>query len=149
MKAGLDLSQWLIVGAALATGVLTLFSMMTVFGEVFWKDVPDGETSGGGRPMSRRERVAMMVPIGFLTAAILVIGLVPQPFYNVANRAAGQLLDPNEYIAAVRGIHIHRELGGHQDDGHGDDHAAGSASAPADGHASGRRRPWPWGGSLR
>ena len=42
-----------------------------------------------------------LLPIVLLTVCTLTIGLFPQPFLEVAERAAEQLLDPSEYIQAV------------------------------------------------
>jgi multicomponent Na+:H+ antiporter subunit D len=43
----------------------------------------------------------MVVPIVLLAAVTVLIGLVPQPLFAVAERAAAELLDLEAYRAAV------------------------------------------------
>jgi multicomponent Na+:H+ antiporter subunit D len=113
VKAGLDLGQGLVVAAALLTGALTLYSMMTAWAEIFWKRPPTVAEGGLPEderpyPMHPRERLLRFGPILALTVVILSIGLQPGPFFRVAERAAGQLLDSSEYIEAVRSIRTPR-----------------------------------------
>jgi multicomponent Na+:H+ antiporter subunit D len=44
------------------------------------------------------------LPIAALAAITIIIGLFSQPFFELANDAANQLLNPNEYIQAVRPV---------------------------------------------
>ncbi len=116
VKAGLELEQGLVVAAALLTGVLTLFSMMSAWSEAFWKLRPTADEGGVPEdetpyPMHPRERIQRFAPVVMLTGVILTIGLVPGPFFRVAERAAGQLLDSTEYIDAVRSIRTQRPDG--------------------------------------
>jgi multicomponent Na+:H+ antiporter subunit D len=45
----------------------------------------------------------LMAPVVALAILTLTIGLFPQFLLSVASRAAGELLDPAGYIAAVMG----------------------------------------------
>jgi multicomponent Na+:H+ antiporter subunit D len=93
IQAAVSAGTWIAVAAALAAGLLTLVSMTKIWNEAFWKDLPHRNFSsrpGGGLWM-------MLVPIVLLAALTVGIGLVPQPLYEVADRAAAELLDQGNY----------------------------------------------------
>ena len=102
VKASMDLGLWLVAFAALAVGLMTIYSMTKIWGRAFWAPHPGGIVPRLGqlRPAERR---ALMLPIAGLAALTVVIGLVPQPFVALAERAAAELLDPSPYVAAVLG----------------------------------------------
>ena len=99
LRSGIDAEAWLVVVAAALAGVLTLVSMLKIWNEVFWKDLPKSTAAAGA--LSAGERWARGIPIALLAAATLTIGLMPGPLYRVAERAAAQLLDPVATIEAV------------------------------------------------
>jgi multicomponent Na+:H+ antiporter subunit D len=102
VKATLELGYWFIAFLALAVGLLTIFSMTKIWAAAFWKPHPDGIEPALSR-VHRREIVPMMIPVVGLAALTMVIGLYPEPFVQIAETAAAQLLDPRDYIAAVLG----------------------------------------------
>ena len=53
--------------------------------------------------MARRTRLLLYAPIVGLAALTLSIGFNPEPFFQIAARAAEQLLTPDRYIEAVLG----------------------------------------------
>jgi multicomponent Na+:H+ antiporter subunit D len=97
IRAGIEASHALLVFVALAVGLLTLFSMMKIWGEAFWKPAPEGSEPAlqGGLPW---------LPIGGLAALTLFIGIVPTPLFDLAMEASRQLLDPADYVFAVLGV---------------------------------------------
>ncbi len=99
VKASLDAGAPWLAAVALAVGLLTLWSMATLWSEGFWKAHPDGlnPTLAGLGPA----RLPTLVPLVALAAITLAIGLDPQPVIGLADRIAGQLLDPAPYVAAV------------------------------------------------
>jgi multicomponent Na+:H+ antiporter subunit D len=101
VKASLDESLWVIAGVALAVGLLTIFSMTKIWAEAFWKDDPAGRTPV--YPEGILPRWPRYAAVIFLAALTIFIGLVPQPFIDLAETAASQLLDPTAYITAVLG----------------------------------------------
>jgi multicomponent Na+:H+ antiporter subunit D len=101
VRAGLDLEQYAIVAVALGVGLLTLFSMTKIWAEAFWKPTP-GPEPAARRSYERRERV-LLGPIILLAAAAVLMGVGFEPILNLALRAAEQLANPAEYIAAVLG----------------------------------------------
>ncbi|WP_194756493.1 Na+/H+ antiporter subunit D [Aliidiomarina indica] len=104
IKAGIEVEAWFVTFIALLVGLLTLYSMIKIWGEVFWKKLPkgvdraaldEGKTSGS--------LAVLYVPVVLLAACTLFIGLNGQPIYEFAEFSAAQLLDPDGYIDAVLG----------------------------------------------
>lgn len=106
IKAGLELQQYVIVGVALLTGLLTLFSMTKVWNEVFWKDEPqkdDQPKINHFQESGIRQKVLLLMPIILLAILTLIIGFNPEPFFRITADAAAQLLNPSLYITTVLG----------------------------------------------
>lgn len=100
VKAGLDAGAWISVGAALAVGVLTLYSMTKIWAEAFWKKQPeDVDITSVPAPVGKL--VWMVAPVALLAICTVVIGLFGEPLFEFSERAAGQLMNPSEYISAV------------------------------------------------
>lgn len=91
-----DAAFWL-AGAALFTGLLTLYSMTKIWTEAFWKEpvLP--------RAQARAVPPPMLAAIGALAALTVLIGLHAEPFIRFAQAAAAELAEPRAYIAAVLG----------------------------------------------
>ena len=107
IKAGLEIDQMFIVGVALFVGLLTLFSMTKIWNEAFWKDDPRGGEnilSDNFSTITLAKKILMMSPIIILALITIVIGFNAEPFFKIANSAAAQLLNPNEYISKVLGL---------------------------------------------
>lgn len=86
---------------ALVVGLLTLYSMIKIWAEVFWKAQPEGvedEIRDVSWPM-----IWMWVPVIMLALMTVAIGLYGEPIYQMAAMSAEQLLDPSQYIEAVLG----------------------------------------------
>lgn len=98
VQAGLSQEQYVIVGVALGVSLLTLFSMLKIWNEAFWKPLDDR------RPMTDdRVPVALIVPIVLLAMLTLFIGFGAGPTFALALRAGQQLMQPADYIRAVLG----------------------------------------------
>lgn len=103
LQAGLALRQYIIVFAALLVSLLTLFSMMKIWTEAFWKDRPEiGERVDIEMPQPNIWRWHL-VPIIMLAVLTVLIGLAAEPIFVLSTQAAGQLMDPTEYIQTVLG----------------------------------------------
>jgi multicomponent Na+:H+ antiporter subunit D len=99
IKAGVEAHAWWAVGIALLVGLLTLYSMMKIWNEVFWKAVPSPAPAipaPGGNGL-------LYCITGSLAAMTIAIGLFAEPIYQLAQQAATQLLNPRLYINAVLG----------------------------------------------
>lgn len=100
VQSALSIESYLPVAAALAVGLLTLFSMTKIWAEAFWKAEPEGAEGGtrGAVPW------AMMLPIILMALVTILIGFFPGTLFNLATRAAEQLMNPALYIEAVLGV---------------------------------------------
>jgi len=96
VREGLALHQWTAVAVALAVGLLTLYSMIKIWNEAFWKKPPAGD-----RQPDRKVPWTMTAPCVALAACTIAFGFFPGVFFNYAERAAAQIVDPAEYRAAV------------------------------------------------
>jgi len=103
IKAGLAISNFWIAAIALMVGLLTLYSMTKIWNEVFWKNAPDeseprlDETG----PFKYASVWVMMIPVVILAGFCIVMGIYADTFITIAQKAAGQLMDPSEYIRVV------------------------------------------------
>ena len=104
IKASLDAGHIVLAAAGLIVGLLTLYSMLKIWNEAFWKAAPEGaaETIRDWQT-DRRTRILMLTPIVSLAAITLAIGLFAEPFVDFSMRAGAQLLDKSAYIDAVFG----------------------------------------------
>lgn len=107
VKAGLDAGSWIAVTAALLVGVMTLFSMTKIWAEAFWKKSPEAVTASEPGPVVGR-LAYMVAPVALLALLTILIGLFGAPLFAYSERAAAQLLNPGEYIAAV--LHLAEEV---------------------------------------
>jgi len=107
VRAGIEAGQWLAVGVALTVGMLTLFSMVKIWNEAFWKDDPregDVRQRGGAyHELSSLKKIAMVAPAVILGTFTILSGLWFEPFFLLADRTALELLDASRYIESVTG----------------------------------------------
>ena len=87
---------WL-AAVALFVGLMTLYSMMKIWMEAFWKDPESAPLTPRAIP------VAMIIPIAALGAITLTIGFYAEPFVTFAQDASEVLVNPDAYVAAVFG----------------------------------------------
>jgi multicomponent Na+:H+ antiporter subunit D len=104
VRAGLEVEQYVVVGAALVVGILTLFSMSKIWNEAFWKARPaGGDEAARGGTLPPRNLGLQLAPIIVLATFTVCIGLSAETLMLLATRTAAQLLDPAGYIQAVLG----------------------------------------------
>jgi multicomponent Na+:H+ antiporter subunit D len=96
VREGLILEAWLVVGVSLAVGLLTLYSMIKIWNEAFWKYAPTGE-----RQPDRKVPFLMLAPCVALALCTVAFGIFPGVFMELAERSADQLKNPSAYIQAV------------------------------------------------
>ncbi|MFZ8845258.1 Na+/H+ antiporter subunit D [Thermoflexus sp.] len=87
VRAGLETGQFAIVAVALGVSLLTLFSMMKIWNEAFWK--PSGEDDP---PPTRSVPTALWLPTAGLALLTILFGLAAGPLLVFSMRAAEQLL---------------------------------------------------------
>jgi multicomponent Na+:H+ antiporter subunit D len=99
---GFKAGEFLIVGISLFVSILTLFSMTKIWGEVFWKKLPeDSSLIIGSQKEFFRTKGLMILPVVLLSLLIVLMGVYAEPFIDYSMRAAEQLLDKQAYVKAV------------------------------------------------
>ncbi len=115
-------TAWVLVGGAILTSLLTLYTMVIVWAKAFWRDrsdAPDGDMALD-RPMTLKENatlialeeredvgrmpMGMVAPTAFLVAATLAVTVLAGPLSAITDRAAINVADTAGYRAAVLGV---------------------------------------------
>ncbi|MEM1157045.1 MAG: proton-conducting transporter membrane subunit [Verrucomicrobiota bacterium] len=91
---------YILVAAAVIAGILTLYSMLKIWNEAFWK----AAVSGQQPRLDDRRWIGMTAVIGFFCVISLAIGLGAEGVFQLAEQAAEMALDQQEYIHAVMSI---------------------------------------------
>jgi multicomponent Na+:H+ antiporter subunit D len=97
VQAGLLQGQYAMVAVSLGVSVLTLYSMMKIWNEAFWKPAPEGSVTGSA------DLRWWLLPVAALGALTIFVGLGAGPVFALALRAGEQMMNPAEYVAAVLG----------------------------------------------
>jgi multicomponent Na+:H+ antiporter subunit D len=100
-QSGFEAGQAWLAAVALAVGLLTLYSMLKIWTEAFWKAAPDGAPAAAG--LEGSTRWLMLGPVACLAAVTMTIGLFTEPFAALALAAGEQLAGREAYVAAVLG----------------------------------------------
>jgi multicomponent Na+:H+ antiporter subunit D len=107
IKAGLEVREYFFVVVALVVGLLTLYSMMKIWNEAFWKKDPDLVDKSDKKltiqGLFSKSNRYMTIPVIILAMITLTIGFYPEPFFQIAERAAHELMNPEIYIKTVLG----------------------------------------------
>lgn len=101
LKAGVESGFYAISLVALFVGFLTLFSMVKIWMEVFWKPAPETSPEplkavGGTRWMQGASTIMALIIIG--------LGVFASPVVEYCTQAAQILLEPERYINFVLNI---------------------------------------------
>ncbi|AUS79827.1 cation:proton antiporter [Actinoalloteichus sp. AHMU CJ021] len=108
VRAAFDEGQVAVAVVAVAVSLLTLMSMLKIWGGVFWGRSPEDVA---GHHLERhprgalltRVRPALVLPALVLTGVTLGVGIGAQGLLVLAEQAAAGLLDTSGYIEAVIG----------------------------------------------
>jgi len=105
LKAAFESQSYIVAAIALLAGLITLFYMMTIWNEAFWKNSPKEVIADGTQKVKLYSRpiIFMVIPIVFLAGFTIFIGFYPEPLFALATKASEQLLNPQEYINVVLG----------------------------------------------
>jgi len=100
IQAALGVEQYGLALLAAVVGLLTVFSMVKIWSEGFWKAEPaEADAPAADKRLSRW----MLVPVIALATTTVLMGLCMEPIIRFALVAAEQLLAPQDYINAVLG----------------------------------------------
>jgi len=96
VKSGLEEGNYAIAATAIFVSLVTLFSMVKIWNEVYWKKEPSDEPPGR---VSRRAFLATSL----LMLGVVLMGVFAGPVIGLCQEAAEQILDSDQYIQAVMG----------------------------------------------
>jgi len=83
---------------AVAVGLMTIYSMVKIWLEAFWKPLPATDFEDGPpRPLSAWK----LAPVAVLALLTLMIGLGAEPVCQLAVTAAEELMNPQAYVNTV------------------------------------------------
>jgi multicomponent Na+:H+ antiporter subunit D len=100
LKASLDIGAWWLAAAILLSAFLVTLALARVFLLAFWRPQPDPVPEAAALAGSSADwRIAL--PLGCLTALVVLFGLLPEPLLDLAQRAAEGLGEPAAYIQSV------------------------------------------------
>nr|MBA3901456.1 Na+/H+ antiporter subunit D [Bacteroidota bacterium] len=105
IKSGMEAGQYAIVFVSLAVSVLTLFSMIKIWNEAFWKIKPDVKlkVSGQYEKFTFAHKTMLYLPIVWLCLVLFVISFWADKSFEIAQKAGYQLMNPELYINVVLG----------------------------------------------
>jgi multicomponent Na+:H+ antiporter subunit D len=106
ITAGLEAEQYLIVAVGLGVSVLTMFSMVKIWAEAFWKKHPvrsDAEVAAVFHAVPAARMMQLLIPVVLLAALTVLLGVFANPVLVLSQQAAEQLMNPGGYISAVLG----------------------------------------------
>lgn len=99
IKGGFEAQEYFITAVAILTGLFTLFSMVKIWNEAYWKKTPDEVkvTDGKVHPSA-------LVGTTVLAIAVILLGVFAGPVLEVCLAAGEQMVNPQLYISAVLGL---------------------------------------------
>ncbi len=97
IQAGLDQGQWLIVGVAALVSLFTLFSMLKIWNEVFWKKAYVDQMA------MPRASALLIAPSALLVALSIAIGFGASPVLNYSRYSAEQVFNTQSLVQDVCG----------------------------------------------
>ncbi|GET30541.1 Na+/H+ antiporter subunit D [Prolixibacter sp. SD074] len=102
VKAGFDSHHFLVTAISLFVGLITLFSMIKIWNEGFWKKQPE-DAEEVITYQEKKLGFAMIFPSVVLALFSIGMGVAVGFFFDLCMTAAHQLLEPSSYIKAVLG----------------------------------------------
>ena len=106
IQGGLETKEYALVGFVILGSFLTLWVIGKVWAEVFWKageNLPKKAIGIYFNELGNRGKLAYVLPIIFLSLISLYIGFGAENIIILAQRIAGELMDPSLYIETVLG----------------------------------------------
>jgi multicomponent Na+:H+ antiporter subunit D len=97
IMGGFKAEHYVITGVAVWVGIVTLFSMLKIWHEAFWKPKPEEAREINKNPL----KITMVLPVTIFALATLAFGLTAGWFMDVFQDAAEAMKNPEVYINAV------------------------------------------------
>ncbi|HAT86992.1 MAG TPA: Na+/H+ antiporter subunit D [Rhizobiales bacterium] len=107
VEAALSEGHHWLTFAILISGLLTSIAMGRVWAHAFWRGGPIGTEDGrDAAPLNNlvgTVRARAFIPISVLTVFVVIMGVMPTPFFGMAQAGSYSLLRPQAYTQAVFG----------------------------------------------
>ncbi len=97
IQSSLQIQHYAAAALAVLVGLLTVYSMVKIWLKAFWKPLPSSSTHDASRPLSAWK----VAPVCALVVVTLLIGIGAEPVFQLATRAAQELMVPQSYVQAV------------------------------------------------
>jgi multicomponent Na+:H+ antiporter subunit D len=94
-SSGIEAGQFVVLAVAGLVSILTLFYVVRAFQRIWWQQPPEGATA--------KAKGDQLLAPALLIAAVLLLGLWPEPLVRLSEATATWLGDPEAYIRAVLG----------------------------------------------
>lgn len=102
LQATLEARDYVSLAVALFVGLFTLYSMIKIWLEAYWKEHPDPAPTGKiHRPLSRSEKFWMGGAVALFCAWTVAMGLGVGPAMDFARRTGRDLVQAEKYIENV------------------------------------------------
>jgi multicomponent Na+:H+ antiporter subunit D len=101
VRSGMEAGTWGIVIVSIVVSFFTLQSMTKIWNEVFWKKPADDLKIA---PTTTSQKFWLRTPIVTLALFSIGLGIFAEPFFQICEQAAREMLNPEIYIEAVLGI---------------------------------------------
>jgi multicomponent Na+:H+ antiporter subunit D len=106
LRAGLAEGHYVVTAVALGVSLLTLYSMVKIWNEVFWKKAAEKATDeslethkrGAATPFELRVMIGVTA---VMTAVVVLVGVVAEPLLVVSQQASDGLLNPTTYVETI------------------------------------------------
>ncbi len=99
IQSSLEAEHYTVAAVAVLVGLMTVYSMVKIWIEAFWKPSPDfGPDQRAIVPSAWK-----IAPVCALALITLCIGIGAEPVYQLADTAARELMAPQVYVRAVLG----------------------------------------------
>jgi multicomponent Na+:H+ antiporter subunit D len=99
VKASIEIGEGWLAAAILVSGFLTTIALGRVFVLAFWRDA--SEVDAGNAAAAPANEPWAYAPLVALAVPIVVLGVFPEQFIRLADRASAGLVDSSAYIRAV------------------------------------------------
>jgi multicomponent Na+:H+ antiporter subunit D len=97
IKAGFEDNHYIITSIALLTSMFTLYSMIKIWNEAFFKKQPDEHK----QITKEKLKFADILPSILLGTVSIIMGIFASFFFKICLFAAEQLTDPQNYINSI------------------------------------------------
>ncbi len=106
IRASIEAGQYGIMIVGLVVSLLTFYSMIKIWNEVFWKDKPENVQMLDEEIIMPRRQVFLYAPTVLLVSLIIIIGIFAEPVSEISRRAALSATEPERYQQIILQLEV-------------------------------------------